>query len=100
MKRAARTDNNHKEISVAFMSLGWSVLDIHQIPNCADILVGKWNHSIVIEIKDGSKPPSKQKLTQGEIKFRDRWRGDYRIITCLQDVIDLDQEYKNKVLAS
>ena len=100
MKRAARTDTNHKEISVAFMSLGWSVLDIHQIPNSADILIGKWSLNIVIEIKDGSKPPSKQKLTPGEIKFRDRWRGDYRIITCLQDVIDLDQEYKNKILAS
>ena len=100
MKRAARTDANHKEISIAFERLGWSVLDIHQIPNSADILVGKWLHNIVIEIKDGSKPPSKRKLTPGEIKFKDRWRGDYRIVTCMQDVLDIDQEYKNKILAS
>ena len=100
MKRAARTDANHQEISVAFERIGWSVLDIHQIPNSADILVGKWLHCIVIEIKDGSKPPSKRKLTPGEIGFRDRWKGDYRIVTCLQDVLDIDQEYKNKTLAS
>ena len=100
MRRDCRPDANHKEISNAFARLGWSVLDIHQIPNCADILVGKLLHCIVIEIKDGSKPPSKRKLTPGEIKFKDRWRGDYRIVTCLQDVLDIDQEYKNKVLAS
>ena len=96
MKQAARTDANHKEISKIFESLGWSVLDIHQIPNCADIIVGKLMHNVVIEIKDGSKPPSKRKLTPGEIKFKDRWRGDYRIVTCLQDVIDLDKEYMTK----
>ena len=100
MRRDCRPDANHKEISNTFVRLGWSVLDIHQIPNSADILVGKWNHSIVIEIKDGSKPPSKRKLTPGEIRFRDRWRGDYRIVTCQQDVLDIDQEYKNKILAS
>ena len=97
MRLAARKDDNHKEISLTFERLGWSVLDIYQIPNCADIIVGKWNHSIVIEIKDGSKPPSKRKLTQGEISFRDRWRGDYRIVTCIQDVIDIDLEYMKSI---
>ena len=100
MRRDCRPDANHKEISKAFERLGWSVLYIHQIPNSADILVGKCHHNIVIEIKDGSKPPSKRKLTPGEIGFRDRWKGDYRIVTCLQDVLDIDKEYKNKVLAS
>ena len=97
MRLAARKDDNHTEISNAFERLGWSVLDIHQIPNCADILVGKWKLSIVIEIKDGSKPPSKQKLTTGEMAFRDRWRGDYRIVTCIQDVIDIDREYVKSI---
>ena len=100
IRTRSKTDANHKEISIAFERLGWSVLDIHQIPNSADILIGKWMHCIVIEIKDGSKPPSNRKLTPGEIKFKDRWRGDYRIVTCLQDVLDIDKEYKNKVLAS
>ena len=97
MRLAARKDDNHSEISNAFERLGWSVLDIHQIPNCADIIVGKWKRSIVIEIKDGSKPPSKQKLTQGEISFRDRWRGDYRIVKRIQDVIDIDREYMKSI---
>ena len=97
MRLAARKDDNHNEISNAFEHLGWSVLDIYKIPNCADIIVGKWKRSIVIEIKDGSKPPSKRKLTPGEISFRDRWRGDYRIVTCIQDVIDIDREYVKSI---
>ena len=97
MRLAARTDANHKEVSKAFERLGWSVLDIHQIPDSADILVGKWKHNVVIEIKDGSKPPSKRKLTPGEIGFRDRWKGDYRIVTCLKDVIDIDREYMKSI---
>ena len=97
MRLAARKDDNHNEISKAFECLGWSVLDIYQIPDSADILVGKWKHNVVIEIKDGSKPPSKRKLTQGEISFRDRWRGDYRIVTCIQDVINIDREYVKSI---
>lgn len=97
MRRSARTDDNHDEIVKAFRRLGWSVLDIHQIPNSADIIVGKWLHSIVIEIKDGSKPPSKQNLTDGEIVFKSSWNGDYRIIKSIDDVIELDAEYKKKL---
>ena len=97
MRLAARKDDNHNEISNAFERLGWSVLDIHQLPDCADIVVGKCNQSIVIEIKDGSKPPSKQKLTNGEMAFKDRWKGDYRIVTCIQDVIDIDREYVKSI---
>ena len=97
MRLAARKDDNHNEISNAFERLGWSVLDIHQIPNCADILIGKWKCSIIIEIKDGLKPPSKQKLTHGEMAFKDRWKGDYRIVTCIKDVINIDREYMKSI---
>ena len=100
MRRAARPDDNHTEVSKAFARLGWSVLDIHQLPNCADIVVGKNDRNIIIEIKDGEKAPSRQKLTPGEQKFHDRWNGELRIVTCIQDVIDLDAEHRKIILAS
>lgn len=36
---------------------------------CADILVGNDGRWYLIEVKDGSKPPSQRKLTDDEIKW-------------------------------
>jgi len=96
MRRAARKDENHKEISKTFSKLGWSVLDISNLKNCADLVVGKRKHTIIIEIKNGSNPPSRQKLTTGEESFHAKWNGDIRIVNCIQDVIDLDRELNKK----
>ena len=91
MRRAARTDSNHAEVVAAFRELGWSVLDISKLHNCADLVVAKWE-TIVIEIKDGKKPPSARKLTEGEQTFSDNWKGRYEIVTSVQDVIKITRE--------
>lgn len=87
MRRAAKVDDNHKEIVAAFKKFGCSVLDIHAIPNCADIVVGTHFKCAVIEIKDGKKSPSERELTIGEKKFRDGWNGAYFVVEDLADVI-------------
>ena len=90
MIRAARVDRNQPEIVKAFRGLGWSVLIVSQLKNCCDIIVSKANKTICIEIKDGEKPKSAQKLTDGEFKFMSQWQGQYKIITCIDDVIELN----------
>lgn len=80
MRRAARVDDNQKEIVEAFRKLGWSVLIISQLKNCCDIIVSKNGRTIAVEIKDGKKPPSAQKLTEGELKFKESWQGEYKIV--------------------
>lgn len=90
MFRAARIDINQPEIVKTFRSLGWSVLIISQLKNCCDIFVSKNGRTIAVEIKDGSKPPSKQKLTEGELKFKDSWQGEYALIKSIDDVITLN----------
>jgi len=92
MIRAARVDANQPEIVKAFRKLGWSVLIISQLKNCFDILVSKNGRTVAVEIKDGSKPPSQRKLTQGEQKFKDEWQGDYRVIESVCDVEALNRE--------
>lgn len=89
MRRAARIDDNQPEIVNLFRKLGWSVLVISQLKNCCDIIVSKSLRTIAIEIKDGSKPPSQQKLTEGEQKFKNAWQGEYAIITSEDDVMAL-----------
>ena len=86
MMRNARVDRNQPEIVKAFRGLGWTVLIISQLKNCCDIIVSKGGRTICIEIKDGEKPPSAQKLTEGELGFMKGWQGEYMIVNCLADV--------------
>jgi len=93
-RRAARVDSNQPEIVKTFRSLGWSVLIISQLKNCCDIIVSKNGRTIAVEIKDGEKPPSKQKLTDGETGFKESWQGEYKLITCVDDVINIKNNCK------
>jgi len=95
MQRAARKDANHGEIHKEFEKEGFVVKDLSQLKNCCDIAVARNGYTYMIEIKDGSKPPSARKLTPGEIKFRDRWisgGGLWRLIESVEDVRELSKK--------
>ena len=89
-RRAARKDDNHQETVKSFRKLGWSVLDIAQLKNCADLVVAKNGYTVMCEVKDGSKPPSARKLTEGELKFKHSWNGPYFLVLSVDDVELLD----------
>jgi len=92
MMRAARVDANQPEIVKAFRDLGWSVLTISQLKNCCDIVVAKAGTTVMVEVKDGSKPPSAQKLTEGEAKFFSAWKGNWEIVKSIDDVKQLNAD--------
>ncbi len=89
MYRAAKVDRNQPEIVKGLRALGCSVLITSQLKNCFDILVGKDGCNIAIEIKDGEKPSCQRKLTEGEQKFSDGWRGNYAVANDLQEAIKI-----------
>lgn len=89
MRRAARLDDNHPEIVAAFKKLGCSVLDIHGLKNCGDLVVSRNMKTAIVEIKDGRKNLAARKLTKGEEKFRTEWQGLYFLVEDLSDVIAL-----------
>jgi hypothetical protein len=72
MRRAARTDANKKGIVKSLREAGASVYDL-KMP--VDLLVGFEGKTCLVEIKDGSKPPSARKKTDAQIKFWDEWTG-------------------------
>ncbi len=90
-RRAAKVDDNQQEIVALFRKLGWTVLIISQLKNCCDIIVSKNGRTIAIEIKDGKKPPSARKLSDGELKFKDAWQGEYALVICNDDVKELNK---------
>ena len=82
---ANRVDGNHAKIANHFLSFGCSVLKIADLPNCCDLVVSKHGRSIFIEIKDGKKPPSARKLTDGEAKFKAETQGIWRLVESITD---------------
>lgn len=72
MRRAARRDDNETEIVKALRKAGAYVA---YIDTPCDLIVGYQKKTILLEVKDGSKPPSARKLTDNEQKFHDAWTG-------------------------
>ena len=91
----ARIDANQPEIVKALRSLGASVQHLHTVgKGCPDICVGIITKNcnrinVLVEIKDGSKPESQQKLTPDEVEFQDEWRGMYAIVNSVESAADL-----------
>ena len=92
-----KVDDNHAEIIATFRALGWSARSTAIIgKGFPDALVGKYGHSYPVEIKDGSKPPSRRKLTEDEEEFRSTWRGSLVYIESVDDVIAFDRKHARR----
>jgi hypothetical protein len=88
MRRAARRDANHTEIGDFLRERGWSVLDLADAGDgVPDYAVAKDRFSALVEVKDGTKPPSARKLTPKEQKVKDGWQGAYVIALDPEDAL-------------
>jgi len=75
MRRANRIDDNQNDIVTALRKAGATVRVISQGEGIPDLLVGFRGETILLEVKDGNKPPSARTLTPAEKKFFDEWEG-------------------------
>lgn len=75
MRHAARIDANQNGIVEALRAHGATVRIVTQGNGLPDLLVGYRGETILMEVKDGNKPPSARALTPAEQKFFDEWRG-------------------------
>jgi hypothetical protein len=74
MRFAARIDANQGAIVTALRQGGCEVLSLAAMGGgCADLLVHRAGIISLLEIKDGKKSPSRQKLTPQQIKFHRNW---------------------------
>ena len=90
MRSRAKKDDNQDDIVAALRKMGASVWITSQMGNGSpDLVVGYAGKNYLIEVKDGSKPPSAQKLTGDESKFHDGWGGNIFVVKSVDDAIDL-----------
>ena len=75
MRYAARVDDNQGEVVKALRKIGAVVTPIHRLGGgVSDLLVSFRQKWWVLEVKDGSKPPSARELTPDEKK----WIGEQK----------------------
>lgn len=90
MRRAARIDANQNQIVAALRRVGATVLITSTLKNAFDILVGYDRKLYIVEIKDGDKPKSSQRLTEGEIKCKTAFESvgvKYNVVTSVDDAL-------------
>lgn len=80
MRRAARRDDGESEIVSALREVGAVVRIVTQGDGIPDLLVGYRGHTILMEVKDGNKPPSKRALTPAEEQFFMEWEGGMLVV--------------------
>ena len=73
-------DDNQESIVKALRAIGATVRVVTQGNGLPDLLVGFRGVTVLMEVKDGKKPPSARKLTEAEQKFFDEWRGGLLVV--------------------
>lgn len=88
--RGARTDDNQPEIVAALRKIGCSVSILAKVGGgVPDLVVGLANRNFLLEVKDGTKPPSERKLTPDQEKWHSEWRGQKAVVESVKDAMEV-----------
>ena len=95
MRKAAKIDDNQKAIVNVLRQMGASVQSLAAIgKGCPDLLVGYHGINYLMEIKDGDKVLSKQKLTIDQEHWHSLWRGSVHIVKSVDEALKILQDKK------
>lgn len=98
--RAAKIDANQNEIVNALRKIGCSVQILSSVgKGCPDLVVGigsGYGLNLFVEIKDGNKPPSAQKLTPDQVKWHSEWKGSKVVVNSVESAIDAVNNYRKE----
>jgi hypothetical protein len=85
VRRAAKIDANQPEIVAALRKAGALVIPTHMVGGgFPDLVVCFRGQTLLMEVKDGSKPPSARLLTPDQLAFHAAWIGGP--LSIVQDV--------------
>ena len=89
MRRASRRDANERRVIDALKACGAYVKQINDA-GAFDLLVYYRGRTLLLEVKDGDKPPSARALTPAEQKFHAEWPGqNLHIVNSEQEALDI-----------
>jgi hypothetical protein len=74
--RAAKVDANHEAVVTVLRAAGATVQSLAGVgKGVPDLLVGFQGQTLLMEIKDGFKPPSARLLTEDQLRWHREWNG-------------------------
>ena len=89
MRRAAKVDANQSAIVDALRTVGCTVQPLHAVgQGVPDLLVGYQGQNLLIKVKDGNKPPSKQRKTAEQVIWHDAWRGQVAVVNSVKEALE------------
>ena len=89
MSYQKRIDGNQNEIVKALRKFGATVCILSEVgKGCPDLLIGYQDMNYLFELKDGSKCPSKRRLTDAERRFHEEWMGQVAIINSIDEALN------------
>ena len=96
MRRAAKVDDNHGHIVSAFRAGGALVQDLSGCgEGVPDLLLGISGQFVLVEVKDGHKPPSARKLTTEQQAWHNKFHGyPVHIVTSELDAFEVMRLYR------
>ena len=88
-RRAARIDDNQTAVVNALRYSGCKVQSLASVGNgCPDLLVLYVGRLILLEVKDGSKPPSARALTPDQRDWHANWaRAPLSVVTSPEEAL-------------
>ena len=90
MRRDARTDANQAEVVKALRGIGASVVSLASVgAGVPDLMCGFRGVNWLLEVKDGSKSPSRRVLTADEKAFMAEWRGQYAVVESASQAVEI-----------
>jgi len=90
MRRAAKIDSNQQQIVKALRKIpGVSVAVTSQLgKGYPDLNIGYKGKNYLVELKDGNKVKSQQKLTEDEIEWHKNWKGHVIVCNSLEQILE------------
>ncbi len=89
VRYAAKADANQAAIVQALRAVGCTVQHLHAVGGgVPDLLVGYQGQNLLIEVKDGSKPPSARKKTDHQAVWHDAWRGQVAVVCNVKEALE------------
>jgi Holliday junction resolvase len=81
MRRAAKVDANQPQIVKVLRQVGAFVQSLAAVGDgVPDLLVGFRGQTVLIEVKDGSRPKSERQLTDQQIEWHATWPGGLCVV--------------------
>lgn len=88
MRVAAKIDANQPEIVKALRKAGATVQTLAAVgKGVPDLLVAKSGSLWLVEVKDGSKPPSQRKLTPDQVEWHSKWASPVYVVNNIEEAL-------------